>query len=82
MQEFKRKNSGKDLSANPRALRRLRTACERAKRVLSSATQTTVELDRWEGVTCKPVATRETRGRKHGRPAGALGPAGEARIVV
>ncbi|GLC38371.1 70-kilodalton heat shock protein [Pleodorina starrii] len=45
VQEFKRKNGGKDLSASPRALRRLRTACEKAKRVLSSATQTTVELD-------------------------------------
>lgn len=36
--EFKRKHK-KDLSANPRALRRLRTACERAKRTLSSSTQ-------------------------------------------
>lgn len=43
-QEFKRKHR-KDLSENPRALRRLRTACERAKRALSSATQTTLELD-------------------------------------
>ena len=32
-------------SSDPRALRRLRTACERAKRTLSSATQTTVEID-------------------------------------
>ena len=37
--EFKRKNK-KDISDNPRALRRLRTACERAKRTLSSAAQT------------------------------------------
>src|SRR3984885_10873534 len=44
VQEFKRKFK-KDLSPNPRALRRLRTACERAKRTLSSATQTTVEID-------------------------------------
>jgi len=42
--EFKRKNK-KDLSTNQRALRRLRTACERAKRTLSSVTQTTVEVD-------------------------------------
>ena len=35
----------KDLSTNARALRRLRTACERAKRTLSNATQTTVEID-------------------------------------
>lgn len=43
-QEFKRKHK-KDLSGNPRALRRLRTACERAKRTLSSAAQTTIEID-------------------------------------
>nr|AEG19530.1 heat shock protein 70 [Glaciozyma antarctica] len=42
--EFKRKNK-KDLSTNARALRRLRTACERAKRTLSSAAQTTIEID-------------------------------------
>lgn len=35
----------KDISGDPRALRRLRTACERAKRTLSNATQTTVEID-------------------------------------
>jgi heat shock protein 1/8 len=34
-----------DLGGDPRALRRLRTACERAKRTLSNATQTTVEID-------------------------------------
>lgn len=38
VQEFKRKHK-KDISDNPRALRRLRTACERAKRTLSSSTQ-------------------------------------------
>ena len=31
VQEFKKKNKGLDLGSNPRALRRLRTACERAK---------------------------------------------------
>ena len=36
--EFKRKHK-KDLETNPRALRRLRTACERAKRTLSSSSQ-------------------------------------------
>ena len=44
LQEFKRKHK-KDPSENARALRRLRTACERAKRTLSSAAQTTVEVD-------------------------------------
>merc|ERR1711939_559550 len=35
----------KDLSGDARALRRLRTACERAKRTLSNGTQTTIEID-------------------------------------
>lgn len=43
-QEFKRKHK-KDLSTNKRALRRLRTACERAKRTLSSSTQASIEID-------------------------------------
>jgi len=42
--EFERKTK-KDMSNDPRALRRLRTACERAKRTLSNGTQTTVEID-------------------------------------
>ncbi|KAL8969227.1 MAG: hypothetical protein Q9183_002096 [Haloplaca sp. 2 TL-2023] len=42
--EFQRKTK-KDLSGDPRALRRLRTACERAKRTLSGGTQATVEID-------------------------------------
>ncbi|KHN97372.1 heat shock protein 70 [Metarhizium album ARSEF 1941] len=42
--EFKRKHK-KDLTTNSRALRRLRSACERAKRVLSSASQTSIEID-------------------------------------
>jgi L1 cell adhesion molecule like protein len=44
LEEFKRKHK-KDISQNARAVRRLRTACERAKRTLSSATQTTIEID-------------------------------------
>jgi len=49
--EFKRKNRGKDPTGNARALRRLRTACERAKRTLSSSHQATVEIDSlFEGV--------------------------------
>jgi L1 cell adhesion molecule like protein len=48
--EFKRKNR-KDLSKNERALRRLRTSCERAKRTLSSSTQAYIEIDSlFEGV--------------------------------
>jgi heat shock protein 1/8 len=44
VQEFKRKNK-RNLSSDPRALRRLRTACERAKRILSSAATTSIEID-------------------------------------
>jgi len=44
MKEFKKKH-GKDLSQSDRALRRLRTACERAKRTLSSATTASIEID-------------------------------------
>merc|ERR1719235_1138941 len=51
IQDFKRKNRGQDLSGNQRALRRLRTQCERAKRTLSSSTQATIEIDSlFEGV--------------------------------
>ncbi|POY71450.1 hypothetical protein BMF94_5763 [Rhodotorula taiwanensis] len=42
--EFERKTK-LDISNDARALRRLRSACERAKRTLSSVTQTTVEVD-------------------------------------
>merc|ERR1712093_325918 len=42
--EFKRKNKT-DISGNPRALRRLRTACERAKRQLSSSASAAIEID-------------------------------------
>merc|ERR1712130_596243 len=51
VQEFKRKNKGMDMSGNPRSLRRLRTACERAKRTLSSSTSAAIEIDAlFEGV--------------------------------
>ncbi|CCE63178.1 hypothetical protein TPHA_0E00830 [Tetrapisispora phaffii CBS 4417] len=43
-QEFQRKYK-KDLTKNQRALRRLRTAAERAKRTLSSSAQTSIEID-------------------------------------
>ena len=42
--EFKRKFK-KDVRGNPRALRRLRTAAERAKRTLSSSTEASIEID-------------------------------------
>ncbi|XWS11696.1 hypothetical protein CRYUN_Cryun37aG0021100 [Craigia yunnanensis] len=58
VQEFKRKHK-KDISSNARALRRLRTACERAKRTLSSTTQTTIEIDSlYEGIDFYSTITR------------------------
>jgi len=48
--EFKRKHK-KDISGNKRAIRRLRTACERAKRTLSASAQANVEIDSlFEGI--------------------------------
>eukprot|EP00914_Ancora_sagittata_P031089 GHVO01062889.1.p1 GENE.GHVO01062889.1~~GHVO01062889.1.p1 ORF type:complete len:651 (-),score=177.56 GHVO01062889.1:313-2265(-) len=48
--EFKRKHK-KDISGNKRSVRRLRTACERAKRTLSSSTTASIEIDSlFEGV--------------------------------
>ncbi|XP_018411953.1 PREDICTED: heat shock-related 70 kDa protein 2 isoform X2 [Nanorana parkeri] len=56
--EFKRKHK-KDLSSNKRALRRLRTACERAKRTLSSSTQASIEIDSlYEGTDFYTSITR------------------------
>jgi L1 cell adhesion molecule like protein len=45
MREFLRKHCKVDIRSNQRALRRLRSACERAKRMLSSTAQTTIEVD-------------------------------------
>ena len=56
--EFKRKHK-KDISGNKRAMRRLRTAVERAKRTLSSSAQTTVEIDSlFEGIDFYSTLTR------------------------
>lgn len=56
--EFRRKYQ-KDLSGNHRALRRLRTACERAKRALSTAAQTSIEVDSlYEGIDFYTSLTR------------------------
>eukprot|EP01041_Mallomonas_annulata_P000283 gene283-509_t len=58
IQEFKRKYR-KDLSENQRALRRLRTACERAKRTLSTATQAHIEIDSLhDGIDFNTMITR------------------------
>ncbi|KAI7914668.1 hsp70-like protein [Pyricularia oryzae] len=56
--EFKRKHK-KDLTTNARALCRLRTACERAKRTLSSSAQTSIEIDSlYEGIDFYTSITR------------------------
>merc|ERR1739844_446306 len=56
--EFLRKHK-KDLTKNKRALRRLRTACERAKRTLSSSAQASVEIDSlYEGIDFYTSITR------------------------
>ncbi|KAI8885750.1 hsp71-like protein [Backusella circina FSU 941] len=58
MGEFKRKYK-KDIAGNARAIRRLRTACERAKRTLSSAAQTSIEIDSlFEGIDFYTSLTR------------------------
>lgn len=44
MDEFKRKFK-KDISSNKRAIQRLRAACERIKRTLSTSTQASIELE-------------------------------------
>merc|ERR1712188_299499 len=58
VQEFKREHK-KDLTGNPRAMRRLRTACERAKRNLSSTANAQIEIDSlFEGVDFYSSITR------------------------
>ena len=44
VQEFKRKHK-KDLTTNPRSISRLKSACERAKRTLSTSAQAVIEID-------------------------------------
>lgn len=56
--EFKKK-SKLDITSNSKALRRLRTSCEKAKRILSSATQAQIEVDSLaEGVDFTTTLTR------------------------
>jgi heat shock protein 1/8 len=58
VEEFKRKYK-KDLSTNARAMRRLKTACEKAKRTLSSAVSTSIEIDAlFEGLDFYTSITR------------------------
>merc|ERR1712053_46146 len=56
--EFKRKHK-KDIKGNKRAVRRLRTACERAKRTLSASAQANIEIDSlFEGIDFYTSITR------------------------
>merc|ERR1712018_309410 len=58
IKEFQRKHK-KDISQNKRAIRRLRTACERAKRTLSASAQANIEIDSlFEGIDFYTVITR------------------------
>ncbi|GFQ92865.1 heat shock protein 70 B2 [Trichonephila clavata] len=58
LEEFKRKHR-KDLRSNARSLRRLRTACERAKRTLSSSSEASIEIDAlFEGIDFYSKITR------------------------
>jgi chaperone protein DnaK len=58
MREFKRKTR-KDISGSARAVRRLRTACERAKRTLSTSANATIEIDSlYEGIDFNSSITR------------------------
>ncbi|TVU47543.1 hypothetical protein EJB05_07148, partial [Eragrostis curvula] len=59
LREFIRKHNKMAIRTNQKALRRLRTACERAKRMLSSTTQTTIEVDSLhEGIDFYTTITR------------------------
>ena len=56
--EFQKKTR-LNIRDNARAMRRVKTACERAKRTLSSATTATIEIDGlYEGNDCSVVVTR------------------------
>ena len=58
MEEFKRKHK-LDISQNHRAVRRLRTACERAKRTLSTTASATIEVDAlFDGIDFNSTLTR------------------------
>jgi len=58
VKEFQRKHK-KDIKGNKRALRRLRTACERAKRTLSASAQASIEIDSlYEGIDFYSSITR------------------------
>jgi heat shock protein 1/8 len=59
VEEFNRQYK-QDISGNSRALRKLRNACEKAKRILSSANQASIEIDAlYEDVNFYTTITRK-----------------------
>lgn len=59
VQEFQRKNKNHNVKDNARALNRLRSACEKAKRSLSTSTQASLEIDALvDGIDLNLVLTR------------------------
>ncbi|CAN6289866.1 unnamed protein product [Urochloa humidicola] len=59
IREFIRRHRKIDIRSNQRALRRLRTACEKAKRVLSFMAETTIEIDSLhDGIDFSETITR------------------------
>lgn len=58
VQDFKRKNK-KDITSNARAMKRVKTSAERAKRVLSSSSSTSIEIDSlYDGIDFQMTLTR------------------------
>ncbi|XP_042027658.1 heat shock cognate 70 kDa protein-like [Salvia splendens] len=58
LKEFKSK-TGKDISGNSRAVRRLKSACERAKRILSSNLEAQIQIESlFEGIDLFTTVTR------------------------
>ena len=59
VQEFQRKNKNSNVKDNARALNRLRSACEKAKRSLSTSTQASLEIDALvDGIDLNLIMTR------------------------
>jgi L1 cell adhesion molecule like protein len=59
LREFIRKHKKMDIRSNPKAIRRLKTACDRAKRLLSSTSQTSIDIDSFhDGIDFYATITR------------------------
>ena len=59
LREFIRKHKKMDVRSNPKAMQRLKTACDRAKRLLSSTSQTSIDIDSFhDGIDFYATITR------------------------